>query len=155
MTNLLFRMRVAVLWVAVAVAASYSIVLYLVGPGALEEMLGGSMEGDSLDSFALQGFVAGIILIPLAMVPVSLLVADRVNHYLNLVVGGLFGLFGAFAVAAHLMDGGLTGHVVLVAVAGILAFLIAGLGALGLRHPAAAPTAALEGSGRARTGAAA
>jgi len=153
MTNLLFRMRVAVLWVAVAVAASYSIVLYLVGPGALEEMLGGSMEGDPLDSFALQGFVAGVILIPLAMVPVSLLVADRVNHYVNLVVGGLLGLFCAFAVTGHLMDGGLTGHVVLVAVTGILAFLVAGLGALGLRHPAAAPMAEREGSGRARAGA--
>jgi hypothetical protein len=155
MTNLLFRMRVAVLWVAVAVAASYSVVMYMVGPGALEEMLGGSMEGDPLDSFGIQGFTAGVVLVPLAMVAVALLVADRLNYYLNLAVGGLFGVLGAFAVTLETLDGGVNGHIVLVAASAILAFLIAGLGVAGLRHPAAAPTAALEGSGRARTGAAA
>jgi hypothetical protein len=42
---LLFRTRVAVLWVAVAVALSGSFVLYMVEPGAIEEMLAGTMEG--------------------------------------------------------------------------------------------------------------
>jgi hypothetical protein len=152
MTNLLFRMRVAVLWVAVAVAASYSVVMYMVGPGALEEMLSGYMEGDALDSFGIQGFTAGVVLIPLAMAAVTLFVAEPFNHYLNLVVGGLFGLFGAFAFTLEALEGGVNGHVVLVAAAGILTFLIAGLGAAELRHPPGEETAPLVHASRHRTG---
>lgn len=155
MTNLLFRMRVAVLWLAVAAAAAYSLVIYLVGPGALEEMLGGYMEGDVLDTFGIQAFMTGSVLIPLGMAAVTLFVPERVDNYLNLVVGGLCGLFGVLAVTLHLMDGGLNGHVVLVAVVGILAFLIAALGALGLRGPVGRPTPPVEESSRHRAGAAA
>ena len=153
MTDLLFRMRVAVLWVAVAVAASYSVVMYMVGPGALEEMLSGYMEGDALDSFGIQGFTAGVVLVPLAMAAATLFVAEPFNHYLNLVVGGVLGLFGAVAVSLEAFDGGVNGHVVLVAAAGILAFVIAGLGALGLRHPEGRATAPIEEASRHRTGA--
>lgn len=155
MTNLVFRVRVAVLWVAVAVAVSSSVVMYMVGPGALEEMLSGFMEGDALDSFGVQGFTTGVVLVPLAMVAVTLLVADRFNHYLNLVLGGVLGLLGGTAATLETLDGGVNGHVVLVAAASILALLIAGLGALGLRHPAGQPTPQVEEPSRLPTGTAA
>ena len=124
----LFRTRVAVLWVAVSVAVVGSVLLYMVVPGALEEMLGGEMEGEPLDD-AMGYFFAALTVIPLAMAAMTLLVGERLDHYLN--------LFGVYAVVGHVMDGGFNGHVLMAAVAGALAFLIAGLGMVGLRKPRA------------------
>jgi len=152
MANLLFRTRVAVLWLAVAGAAAYSVVMYMVGPGALEEMLGGNVEGDPLDSFGVQAFTAAIVIVPMVMVAVTLLVADRFNHYLNLVLGGLFGLLGASVATLEALDGGVNGHIVMVAVAGILSFLIAGLGVAALRHPLGDKTPPVVHATRHRTG---
>ncbi len=130
----LFRTRVAVLWVAVSVAVVGSVLLYMVVPGALEEMLGGEMEGEPLDD-AMGYFFAALTAIPLVMAAMTLLVSERLNHYLSLIAGLAFGLFGVYAVVGHIMDGGFNGHVLMAAVAGALAFLIAGLGMIGLRKP--------------------
>jgi hypothetical protein len=43
----LFRTRVAVLWVAVAIAVSGSVLLYLLVPGALEDLVAGEIEGEA------------------------------------------------------------------------------------------------------------
>jgi len=43
------RTRVAVLWVSTAIAASCSLLLYLVVPGALNDMVVEEMEGEPLD----------------------------------------------------------------------------------------------------------
>ena len=49
MDAMLFRMRVSVLWVAVAVATSGVLLVGLFAPGALEELLAGKVEGETLD----------------------------------------------------------------------------------------------------------
>jgi len=135
MSAQLFRTRVAVLWVAVAVAISYSVLMYLVAPGALEEALAGEMEGEPLDDFlGLQlAVVAGI---PLVMAAVTLLVGARVNRYLNLIAGLLFGLLAGFGMVSELLAGELNAHVLLVALGCSLAFLVAILSLVGLRQPA-------------------
>ncbi|HEY5651766.1 MAG TPA: hypothetical protein VIW46_09985, partial [Acidimicrobiia bacterium] len=46
-TSALFRTRVAVLWVAVAIAVSGSVLLYLLVPGALEDLVAGEIEGEA------------------------------------------------------------------------------------------------------------
>ncbi len=133
MSAQVFRTRVAVLWVAVAVAISYSVLVFLLAPGALEDALGGEMEGEPLDAgMGLQlAMVAGI---PLVMAAVTLLVRDRVNRYLNLIAGLLFGLLAGFGMVSELLAGELNGHVLLVALGCSLAFLVAALSLVDLRQ---------------------
>jgi len=128
-----FRTRVAVLWVAVAVALSGSMLLYLFMPGALEELLAGEVEGEALDD-ALGFLLAGLVIIPLVMAAVTLLVRDRVNHYVNLVAGMAFGLFGVYAVVRETSADGFNVHILMNAVVGLLALLIAALGLISLRQ---------------------
>jgi hypothetical protein len=134
MDALLFRTRVAVLWVAVAVAMSGSLLLGLLGPGALEELLAGTMEGEPLDD-AGRFFLTALVVIPLVMAGVTLLVSDRVNRYLNLVAGLALGLLGALPVM-EILGGTFDGHVVMALTAAALGLLIAGLSVVELRKPA-------------------
>ena len=128
-----FKTRAAVLWVAVAVALSGSIFLYPFMPGALEELLAGEIEGDTLND-AIGIFMATTVTIPLVMAAVTLLVGDRVNRSVNLIAGLTFGLFGVYAVVRETSADGFNVHILMVAVAAALAFLIAVLGFVGLRH---------------------
>ena len=143
MNALQFRTRVAVLWLAASVATVAQMLLYLLIPGALEEMLAGQIEGEALTSgVAYQ--MALLVVVPLAMATMTLLAPDRVNRYASLVVGLLVGLLGSLLVGDHLLDGVVNGHVVLAAVAVLLAFLIAGLSAAELRRPVSGPGVTAE-----------
>ena len=132
MNGLLFKTRVAVLWVGVAVAMSGSLLLFLFAPGAVEEMLAGTMEGETL-SDAWTFVLALIVIIPLVLAAVTLLVGDRVNHYLNLVAGPAVGLLGALPVM-EILEGTFDGHVVMALAAAALGLLIGGLSVVGLRQ---------------------
>ena len=134
-----FRTRVAVLWVAVAVALSGSMLLYLFMPGAVEELLAGEVEGETLDD-ALGFLLAGMVIIPLVMAAVTLVVTDRVNRYVNLVAGMAFGLFGVYAVVRETSADGFNVHILMIAVASLLALLIAALGFIGLRQSTDRPS---------------
>lgn len=90
MDALQFRTRATALWLAVALAMTASLVLYLYMPGALEELLTGEMEGEPLTE-ALGFFMAMFGIIPLVMAAVALLVSDRVSLYANLIAGAHFG----------------------------------------------------------------
>lgn len=147
MNALLFRTRVAVLWVAVTIAMSVSLLLYLFVPGALGDLVAGEMEGETLTD-GMGFFFTAVGAVPLVMAGVVLLVGDRVNRYLNLIVGTAFGLFGVYAVVSHALAGDFNGHVLMTALAGAFAFLIAGLALRGVRRPT--PSVPLEGIGRSR-----
>lgn len=135
MNEIRFRTRVAVLWLAVAVAAAAQMVLYLLIPGALEEMLAGQIEGEALTEGV--GYqMAAMVAVPVVMAVVALLARERVDRLASLVVGLLAGLLGTFLVGSHLVDGVVNGHVLLAAVAALLSLLIAGLSAAELRRPA-------------------
>ena len=134
MNALLFRTRVAVLWVAVAIAVAGSLLLYLFVPGAVGDLVVGEMEGEALTD-GMGFFFSALAAVPLVMAGVALLVSERVNRYVNLIAGMAFGLFGAYAMVSHLLAGDFNGHVLMVAVAGVLASLIAGLGYAELRKP--------------------
>lgn len=129
-----FRTRVAVLWVAVAVALSAGMLLYVFVPGAVEEMLAGEIEGETLNDAV--GFrLAVFVIIPLAMTAVTLLLRDRVNHYVNLIAALAYGLFGVYAVGGEVLGGHFDAHVLMSAVAIALGLLIAALALVGLRQP--------------------
>ena len=133
MDAMLFRVRASVLWVAVAVAAMGSLLLLLFEPGAVEGLLAGEMEGEALTD-GTRFFLAAVGIFPVVMVAVSLLVSDRVNRWVNMIAGLVFGFFGVFAVVSHLSAGDDTAHTFLFGVAGALAFLIGGMGIAEIRH---------------------
>jgi hypothetical protein len=124
--------------------SSWLVILY--EAGRLEELLAGTIEGEPLDDTV--GFMlTALVMLPLVMASVALLLGDRVNRYLNAVVGLALGLFGVYAAGGALLAGELHWHVWPTALAGVFAFLIAGLSVVGLRQPsspdvpdAAAPT---------------
>ena len=134
-----FRTRVAALWVAVAVALSGSMLVYLFIPGALEELLSGEVEGETLDD-AMGFLLAGLVIIPLVMAAVTLLVRERANRYVNLIIGLAYGLFGVFAVVRETSADGFNVHILMIAVACVLALLIAALGLIGLRQSTDRPS---------------
>lgn len=140
MDALLFRTRAAVLWLAVAMAFAASLLLHLFVPGAAEELVAGEMEGETLTD-GLAYFLGAVGIIPVVLAAVTLLVSDRVNHWSNLIAGLAFGLFGAFGVISHVVDGGFNVHVLMVAVADAGAFLIAGLSLAGMRRSRLEPAA--------------
>lgn len=136
MDALLFRTRATALWLAVAIAATASFLLYMYMPGALEELLAGEMEGETLTDANLY-LLAAFVIIPLVMAVVALLVRDGVNRWANLIAGAAFGLFGVFAVVSHVLEGGFNVHVLMAALGGAGALLIAGLSLARLRTPTA------------------
>ncbi|MGB9359383.1 MAG: DUF6326 family protein [Acidimicrobiia bacterium] len=136
MDALLFRTRVTALWLAVAIAATASFLLYMYMPGALEELLVGEMEGETVTDANLF-LLAAFVVIPLVMAGVALLVSDRVNRYANLIAGAAYGLFAVFAVIGHVLEDGFNVHVLMAALAGVAAFLIAGLSLARPRTPTA------------------
>lgn len=123
MNALLFRTRVAVLWVAFTVAMAGSLVLFLVEPGALEDVLAGEVEGETLSS-GLVFQMSLFAIIPLALAVVTLLVSDRVNGYTNLVAGSLIAVFTAVSTFMHPE---FNAHVLMLAVASLTALLIGAL----------------------------
>jgi uncharacterized membrane protein len=133
MDALLFRTRVAVLWLAVAIATSASLLLHLFVPGALEELLAGEIEGQTLTDAVGYG-LAMLVVIPLVMAVVTLLISDRVNRYVNLIAVLAFGLFGVYAVVSEVLGGDFNAHVLMAAVAIVPGFLIAALALAGLRQ---------------------
>jgi hypothetical protein len=141
MDALRFQTRAAVLWLAVAIATSASLFLYVFMPGAVEELLAGEMEGEALTD-GMGYFMGSLLIIPLVMTAVALLATGRVNLIVNLIAGLAVGLFAVFGVVSHLLGEGFNVHVLMVAVAGVGTFLIAGLSWAGLRRP----TAELEAS---------
>jgi hypothetical protein len=97
-------------------------------------MLGGELEGEPLTE-ALGFFMAMLVILPLGMAAVSLLIGDRVNRYVNLIVGLGYTLFGCFMAISDIAGGHFNGHVLMVVVACVLGFLIVGLGLIGIRQP--------------------
>jgi hypothetical protein len=134
LSALAFRTRAAVLWIALAVALASAFLLGVFEPGAIEEMLGGELEGEPLTE-ALGFFMAMLVILPLGMAAVSLLIGDRVNRYVNLIVGLGYTLFGCFMAISDIAGGHFNGHVLMVVVACVLGFLIVGLGLIGIRQP--------------------
>jgi hypothetical protein len=147
MDALSFRTRVTALWLAVAIAATASFLLYMFMPGALEELLAGEMEGETVTDANLF-LLAAFVVIPLVMAGVALLVSDRVNRYANLIVGAAYGLFAVFAVVSHVLEGGFNVHVLMAALGGAAALLIAGLSLDAPRHPTSEPAAPASESSR-------
>ncbi len=108
----LFRMRIDALWLAVAISATASILLYVFTPGAAAELAAGQMEGEELT--ATTGWLfAAVVIFPLAMMVLTPFLRARAIRSVNLVAGVVYGIAVAFMVGMHLIAGVFNAHVLM------------------------------------------
>lgn len=104
MENLLLKVRIAVLWIFLAVAMSASMILYFMEPGAIEEVMTGIMEGLNINSGTII-FFSLFWLIPMAMAFLSVTLQDMINRKINIILGIIFTIFYIVHLFMHLMRG--------------------------------------------------
>jgi hypothetical protein len=104
MENLLLKVRIAVLWIFLAVAMSASMILYFMEPGAIEEVMTGIMEGLNINSGTII-FFSLFWLIPMAMAFLSVTLQDMINRKINIMFGIIFTVFYIVHLFMHLMKG--------------------------------------------------
>ena len=61
METLLLKIRIAILWIFLAVAMSASMILWFMGPGAIDEIMSGIAEGMQINTGLLLFFIIAII----------------------------------------------------------------------------------------------
>ena len=116
-----WRVRVSALWVVLAVSMVSAFVLFLVEPGALEDVMAGEVDGEKITE-AMTLIFAGFILIPLAMAFLALVLPDTPNRWVNGVVAAIFVVMDAFDLIGHLSDGKFGGEALM-----MVATVVAGL----------------------------
>ena len=119
METLLLKIRIAVLWIFMAVAMSASMVLWFMRPGAINEIMSGMMEGLQI-STGLLLFFSLFWLIPLAMAFLSITLKDVANRKANIILSIIFTVFYIGHLFMHLIKGPLTILIVLMCVLMIL-----------------------------------
>ena len=119
METLLLKIKIAILWIFLAVAMSASMILWLMGPGAIDEIMSGMMEGMSI-STGLLLFFALFWLIPLIMSFLSVTLSDNVNRKANIILGAIFTIFYIGHLFMHLVRGPLTILILLMCILMIL-----------------------------------
>jgi hypothetical protein len=81
---LILKVRISVLWIFMAVALSAESALFLMGPGAMEEVEAMAMGPEMLFFMSLFWWV------PLVMAFLSVTLKDVANRRVNLIMGGIF-----------------------------------------------------------------
>jgi hypothetical protein len=118
------KVRLSVLWICLAVAMSASMLLALLGPGVIDEIMEGQMEGWQITA-GLLSFFTLFWLIPLAMAFLSVTLRDNADRWANLVAGIVFTVFYIGHLLGHLMQGQLAlNHLILGLAQIVLAALI-------------------------------
>ena len=118
MPELTRKLRIVVLWIALAVGTVASLLLYLAEPGNLQDALNGRMEGETINAGVLILF-ASFILLPLVMAYLTLVLPYAANKWSNLVLGAGFTAFVAIDLFSGL--GGYFGGAKFIMVFGIIA----------------------------------
>ena len=123
MEKLIWKMRISVLWIFLAVSMSAAMILYIMGSGVITEIIAGEMEGMEITAGILMIF-ALFWLIPLIMAFLTLVLKDTVNRWSNAVLGLFFAVFYIIDISGHLSRGDEFGGHCLMGVAGIIAALL-------------------------------
>jgi len=86
MQELVWKLRIATLWIFFGVAMPTAMLLWMVQPGAIKEIMTGTVEGEDLSGPSMV-VMALFILIPLAMAFLTLVLKDTVSRWANGVLG--------------------------------------------------------------------
>jgi hypothetical protein len=128
MEELTLKVKIAVLWIFLAVGMSAAMLLLLMAPGTIEEVIAGEMGGMEISEGVL--FMFSLFwLVPLAMAFFSVTLKRAANRVLNIALGLFFAVFYIVDTSGHLIRGELFfTHLVICIIAvivGILIFLYA------------------------------
>jgi hypothetical protein len=96
--NFIVRIKLSILWIFIAVAASAHAILYFMEPGAIEELK------EMVIGPGMMLFMALFWLIPLVMAFLSLTLKDIANKRINLVIGGIFTILNIGHLFEHLVQ---------------------------------------------------
>ena len=124
MEVLRWKTRIAVLWIFMAVAMSAAMVLFFMGPGVIEKVMAGEIEGMQI-SDGLLVFFALLWLIPLIMAMLCLTLRDVPSRWTNFVLGIIFAIFWLADIIGDLTRRGLSGDMLMVVSMIVVAALIA------------------------------
>ena len=96
MENLALKIRLAVLWLFVAVTMSANTLLYLIVPGVIDEIRAGTVVGMQAGAGLLLTMAIMYFWIPLVMAVVSLTLRDKVNRWASVSLGAFYVVFISF-----------------------------------------------------------
>ena len=124
MEILVWKIRISVLWIFLAVAMSAAMILFIMGPGVVEDIIAGEMEGMEINTVTI--FIFALFwIIPLIMAFVVLILRDTLNRYLNAILGLFFAVFYLVDISGHLSRGeGFGGHIIMGIIGIFVALLI-------------------------------
>ncbi|VVB61106.1 Uncharacterised protein [uncultured archaeon] len=124
MEELVWKLRITVLWIILAAGCSGTQILYILAPGVINNIIAGKFEGMEINTGFLIVFSL-FWLIPLTMAFLTLVLKERTNRYTNAALGLFFGIYLIFSIVLPLSMGQeFSGHLLLEAVGVIIAFLI-------------------------------
>lgn len=105
---LLWKVRLSVLWVALAVGMSAHMLLVIAEPGTVEELMEGRVEDVEITTGFLI-FAAVFWVVPLLMAFLALVLHDRANRFANAGVGLVVTAMWAWDLVAHSVSDGFSG----------------------------------------------
>ena len=102
MENLALKIRLAVLWLFVAVTMSANTILYLVIPGVIDEIRAGEVVGMQAGPELLLVMAVTYFWVPLVMAVLSITLKDKANRWANIILGIFYAGFILFELTMNI-----------------------------------------------------
>jgi hypothetical protein len=103
MEDLALKMRLAVLWLFVAVTMSANTILYLIVPSVIDEIRAGEVVGMQAGPELLLVMAITYFWVPLVMAVLSLTLKDKVNRRVNIILGIFYAGFILFELVMNVI----------------------------------------------------
>ena len=94
------KARLSALWILMFAGILASMFLSLLGPGTIQEIMGGEMEGWELSEGTL-AFMSVFFIIPAILAILSLTLKGSANRWLNFIFGIIWFLWLIFGIVGH------------------------------------------------------
>ena len=103
MENLALKMRLVVLWLFMAVTMSGNTILYLIVTGVIDEIRAGKVVGMQVGPELLLVMAVTYFWVPLVMAVLSLTLKDKVNRWVNIIIGIFYASFILFELVMNII----------------------------------------------------
>lgn len=103
-TELVWKLRVALLWIFLGVAEATGLVLFVYESGTVRDLIKGEVEGVDPGTAQAQIYMSLAVLVPLAMAFTTLVLGYRANRWANGALGLLWAFTLFFLVLQNLGD---------------------------------------------------
>jgi uncharacterized membrane protein len=90
------KIKLAVLWLFIAVTMSANTILYLIVPGVIDEIRAGEIVGMQVGAELILGMAIAYYWVPLVMAVLSLTLRDKANRWINIILGAFYAVFILF-----------------------------------------------------------